>query len=61
MFKKRNLKRILVLHKKVKSKNSFQCWFAECTLSKDSGPTKFLPQEPHSASQHQAVTAVNCV
>lgn len=29
---------------------------ATCTLSSESGPTKLLPQEQHSASQPQVAT-----
>ena len=31
------------------------------TPSSESGPAKLLPQEPPSASQHQAAMAVSCV
>ena len=51
-----NPKRIFAfIQKKVKSKNSVQC-----LLCSKSGPTKLLPRELHSASQHPAAVSLNC-
>ena len=53
--------------KKVKSKNNIQCFVLQQAIleaagnpSSESGTTKLLPQELHSASQHQATIALNC-
>lgn len=56
----------LLLRKKAKSERvqlvlHWAVTEAVCTPAARSGPTKFLPQEPHSASQHQATRALNCV
>lgn len=55
----------LLLRKKAKSERvqlvlHWAVTEAVCTPAARSGPTKFLPQEPHSASQHQATRALNC-
>ena len=56
-----------LLWKKMQSENSIQPSFcseqleAAHTRSSKNGAPKTLPQEPHSASQHQATIALNCV
>jgi len=56
-----------LLQKKVKSKKSSQSSFCikplqrQQTLSSEHGPTKLLPQELQSASQHQAMLVLNHV
>ena len=64
-------KRFLFLQKKKKKGQKAKivfsvCFPASCCIGsehscRERGPTKLLPWEPHSASKHQIVRALNCV
>ena len=63
----RSPKRIFTFKEKVKSESSIQCLFCteslqrQCTLRAETGTAKLPPQKLHSASQHQAAMALNCL
>lgn len=70
LLTKRNLKRIFTFtEKKVKSKNSVPRLFPGELLQRQwapgtarvAPPSELLPRDLHSARQHQAATALNCV
>ena len=56
-----------LLLENAKSENRVRCWFCrellqrQQTMSSERGPVQLFSQELHSASQHQAARALNCV
>lgn len=53
--------RFSLLQKKAKSKNCSDVVLPTSIPTSESGTSKLLPQDLHSASQHQATTVLNCV